>query len=47
VHGFKNKEAGHLLGKFFPELKNAILLTRIGLGHILGDFFDKIIWSPC
>jgi hypothetical protein len=26
---------------------NALKLTNKELGHILGDFFHKLIWSPC
>jgi hypothetical protein len=25
----------------------ALILTKNGLGYILGDFFQKLIWSPC
>jgi hypothetical protein len=26
---------------------DALTITKIGLGYILGDFFYKRIWSPC
>jgi hypothetical protein len=25
----------------------ALILTKNGIGNILGDFFLKLIWSPC
>jgi hypothetical protein len=33
------------LGCFFHSSVYAIFFTQIGLGYILGDFFDKFIWS--
>jgi hypothetical protein len=26
---------------------NVLILTKHGLGYILGDFFQKLVWSPC
>jgi hypothetical protein len=37
----KITEMALILGQFFPLLKNNALV------YILGDFFHKLIWSPC
>jgi hypothetical protein len=26
---------------------DTLIVTKIGLGHILGDFFHQLVWSPC
>jgi hypothetical protein len=36
------------LGDFFSaEKTDLLILAKNGLGYILGDFFAKLIWSPC
>jgi hypothetical protein len=32
---------------FFPRQTVCIIFTENGLGYILGDFFLKLVWSPC
>jgi hypothetical protein len=33
---------------FFSAVQSYYVLTKNGLfGYILGDFFLKLIWSPC
>jgi hypothetical protein len=32
---------------FYYGKSDVIILTKNGLGYILGDFFRKRIWSPC
>jgi hypothetical protein len=49
VHGqcLENGESSHILGlHFFRGKTHALILTKNGLGNILGDFFHKHIWSP-
>jgi hypothetical protein len=36
-----------IMGLLFPQKSHEIMMTKESLGYILGDFFHKIIWSPC
>jgi hypothetical protein len=35
-----------LVGKLFPWKNFRINFDKEGFGYILGDFFNKLIWSP-
>jgi hypothetical protein len=44
----KKNLSKNLRGYFFPRLKDMLYFRpKNGLGYTLGDFFRKLIWSPC
>jgi hypothetical protein len=43
----KYTEVAQIIGLFFHVTSCVVIFTKNGLGYILGDFFHKLIWSPC
>jgi hypothetical protein len=42
-----DKNSPEVWSIFFTENVALLNLPKYGLGYILGDFFQKNIWSPC